>query len=96
MCVAESVVWEHEVKGRTAYYTCPVDDLLAPKQVLLAAFRYLVLLHEGQAHDAKDILAMKLHRNKGQPDLEGQYYPYMLHIFQVWAVPTCRSSVQLV
>ena len=83
-CVAEGVMWEQEVVlGKTACQTCLIDELLQPKQPLLAALRYLFLLHEGQSQDAKPIVGMKKSRSKGQADLETVYYPHMLQIFQV-------------
>ena len=81
-CVVEGVMWEQEVVlGKTACQTCHIDELLQPKQPLLAALRYLFLLHQGQTQDAKPIVAMKRSRSKGQADLETVYCPHMLQIF---------------
>lgn len=77
-------MWEQEVMlGKTACQTCHIDEVLQPKQPLLAALRYLFLLHQGQSLDAKPIVVMKKSRNKGQADLEPTYYPHMLQILQV-------------
>lgn len=85
-CLAEGVLWQQEVQGKAACNIAKVDEMLQPRQPFLAGLRYLSLLYEGQKQDAKDILAMKRGRRKGEADLERDYYPHMLKIFQVLAM----------
>ena len=76
-------MWQQEVLGKAACNIAKVDEMLQPRQSFLAALRYLSLLHEGQKQDARGIVAMKRGRKKGEADLERDYYPHMLKIFQV-------------
>lgn len=85
-CLAEGVLWQQEVQGKAACNIAKVNEMLQPRQPLLAGLRYLSLLYEGQKQDAKGILAMKRTRRKGEADLERDYYPHMLKIFQVLAM----------
>ena len=81
--VAEGVMWDQEVLGRTACHTCHIDELLQPRQPLLAALRYLFLLYQGQCQSASPVVAMKMSQKKGQADRERVYHLHMLQIFQV-------------
>jgi len=84
-CFAEGVMWQQEVQDKAACKIAKADEMLQPRQPLLAGLRYLSLLYEGRNQDAKGIVAMKRGRKKGEADLEREYYPHMLKIFQVLA-----------
>ncbi|KAA6421293.1 MAG: hypothetical protein FRX49_08779 [Trebouxia sp. A1-2] len=82
-------------KAKAACNIAKVDEMLQPRQPLLAGLRYLSLLYEGKKQDAKGILAMKRGRRKGEADLERDYYPHMLKIFQAAAVGQPEIQFQL-
>ena len=84
-CFAEGTMWQQEVQGKAACTIRKVDEMLQPRQPFLAGLRYLSLLYEGRKQDAKGIVAMKRGRKKSEADLERDYYPHMLKIFQVLA-----------
>ncbi|KAL0046620.1 hypothetical protein WJX82_005644 [Trebouxia sp. C0006] len=91
----EGTLWQQEVQGKAACNIAKVDEMLQPRQSFLAALRYLSLLHEGQKQDARGIVAMKRGRKKGEADLERDYYPHMLNIFQAAAVGQPEIQFQL-
>ena len=46
-------------RGRAGQDICHIDELLQPKQPLLAALCYLFLLHQRQSQDATPIVVKK-------------------------------------